>query len=372
MHQTDTHVQSFGDCLRPFIPTMGTTQSLLDILSELNQEFALRTQSRLMFEELLHHFLTLTESEYGFIGQRLIAADGSPYLLSNALTNIAWNEETRRLYEDQYDTGLKFYKLDSLYGAVIVHGTPLISNTPTSDPRAGGIPDGHLPLQSFMGIPLYIADQFLGMVGVANRQGGYDVSLLDFLRPLTNSTAALIHAARMEDIATHDHLTGVANRRLLDQTFVTEISRHKRHKLDISLLLLDADFFKAINDTYGHTCGDRTLINLAQHISKRIRAEDMVARYGGEEFAILLPNTSLSSATALAQNLRKTISEQRLVSLSQKDPIQLTVSIGVATLAGEEASDADTLLKHADIALYQAKREGRNRVVQYDSSLNAL
>jgi PAS domain S-box-containing protein len=148
------------------------------------------------FDILLAALLRLTESEYGFIGEVFFEVDGTPYLKTHAITNIAWDEETRAFYEENARSGLEFRALENLFGTVITTGETVISNAPGEDARAGGLPVGHPPLESFLGLPFKEGDQLLGMAGVANRRGGYDENLTELLEPLLATCANLIAARR--------------------------------------------------------------------------------------------------------------------------------------------------------------------------------
>ncbi len=164
--------------------------------------------------------------------------------------------------------------------------------------------------------------------------------------------------------ATQDHLTGSFNRRFLDEQLRVEFAWHRRHKQPLSVLLVDVDHFKQINDEYGHLVGDSVLRQLAARCKGACRTEDVFARYGGEEFACLLRQTSKESAKVLAERIRRVVLESpfeyRGPGRSLK--FEASVSVGVAEL--EETTEAPKdLLEEADRKLYQAKQEGRNRVV---------
>ncbi len=164
--------------------------------------------------------------------------------------------------------------------------------------------------------------------------------------------------------ATQDHLTGSFNRRFLDEQLRVEFAWHRRHKQPLSVLLIDVDHFKQINDEYGHLVGDSVLRQLAARCKGACRTEDVFARYGGEEFACLLRQTGKESAKVLAERIRRVVLESpfeyRGPGRSLK--FEASVSVGVAEL--EETTEAPKdLLEEADRKLYQAKQEGRNRVV---------
>lgn len=160
--------------------------------------------------------------------------------------------------------------------------------------------------------------------------------------------------------ATRDALTGIANRGYFNEVASNEIVRARRFAEPLSVIMLDIDHFKKINDRHGHETGDRVIIAVAQTCSGTMRKIDLVGRLGGEEFAILLPRANKEPALEIAQRLRMKLSEQRVVA-SDGSEISFTVSGGVAALR-PLTRDLHELLRNADNALYQAKREGRNQI----------
>ncbi|RTR05413.1 sensor domain-containing diguanylate cyclase [Halomonas nitroreducens] len=162
---------------------------------------------------------------------------------------------------------------------------------------------------------------------------------------------------RLRALSDTDALTGLANRRKLLQRLDEEISLSNRHATPLSLMMLDLDHFKAINDTWGHLQGDEVLASLAEHCQALLREEDLLARLGGEEFALLLPLTPRAHAERLAERLRQHIAAQ---DYGMGDGC-VTVSIGIAE--HRVGDTRDILMKRADDSLYQAKHQGRNRVV---------
>jgi diguanylate cyclase (GGDEF)-like protein len=161
----------------------------------------------------------------------------------------------------------------------------------------------------------------------------------------------------LEELATTDPLTGLANRRRFDERLRHETERSVRTGSPLTLLLLDIDHFKSVNDTRGHPVGDILLRAVAGQCRTTVRTIDLVARVGGEEFAVLLVDLALHEAEQVADRMRKVV-ESTVVHLTHQPPLECTVSIGVAELAG----DPDELVSRADAALYRAKAEGRNRV----------
>ena len=182
---------------------------LLRTISSIQSQAIADVEPKVLFDGLLDSLLELTQSEYGFIGEVLFAVDGSPYmeeaymkirgrsyLKTHAITNIAWNEETRIFYEKNAPKGMEFHNLNTLFGAVIVTGKPVIANSPSTDNRRGGLPDGHPPLNAFLGLPFYSDSEMTGMVGIANRPDGYQESLVSYLQPLLSTCSRIIEAYR--------------------------------------------------------------------------------------------------------------------------------------------------------------------------------
>jgi PAS domain S-box-containing protein len=174
------------------------SNKMLSVVSQALAEYIRSEASINPFDVMLSHLLRISGSEYGFIGEVLKNADGEPYLQSHALTNIAWDETTRRLYDENVATGLKFTNLKTLFGHVMTTGRPVISNLPAKDPRSGGLPAGHPALHAFMGLPIYSGLELVGMVGIANRPGGYDERVARNLELLLSTCSNLILAFRAE------------------------------------------------------------------------------------------------------------------------------------------------------------------------------
>jgi diguanylate cyclase (GGDEF)-like protein len=192
----------------------------------------------------------------------------------------------------------------------------------------------------------YDREELLARIGVGQR-------MLEMQSNLLEARDALSHQA------THDFLTGVFNRRAVRDRLKQEITRAGRDGKSLSVGMLDIDHFKKINDTFGHQAGDEALIAFTRLIQGGLREYDCVGRYGGEEFLVIAPGSVGSKNESLFERLRTRISEAEIA--TNAGPISLTVSIGVAPGTGQ--SDVDTLLAAADAALYQAKADGRNRVV---------
>jgi diguanylate cyclase (GGDEF)-like protein len=166
---------------------------------------------------------------------------------------------------------------------------------------------------------------------------------------------------QLEALSVTDALTGLANRRHLMTKLEQEVQRARRYKTPLSVVMIDIDHFKLVNDTYGHAMGDEVLRNIGKLLKAGVRTTDLAARYGGEELTLVLPHTDLAAALLVADTLRQKFAEQDHT--LDGVTIRKTASMGVAARDGQgEVPDAEDLLKHADEALYRAKEGGRNRV----------
>ena len=170
---------------------------LLSAISTAQSRFIRDADVMALFDRLLLDILSISDSEYGFIGE-VLYRDGKPYLKTLAISNIAWNAETEKFYAENAPEGLEFTNLDSLFGAAIKTGDTVITNDPATDSRRAGLPPGHPPLNAFLGIPFYRGQNVIGMFGIANRAGGYDQALVDFLDPITATCTQIVEALKAD------------------------------------------------------------------------------------------------------------------------------------------------------------------------------
>jgi diguanylate cyclase (GGDEF)-like protein len=220
---------------------------------------------------------------------------------------------------------------------------------------------------SFLGLPMVAEDRVIGIfVITSQRPDAFDGHHKDFLEALCHHAALSIWDAQLHDqvarLATSDGLTGVANHRKFQERLAEEFERANRQKGTFSLIMLDVDHFKQINDRFGHPAGDQVLKQTAEILKGMMRKVDTVARYGGEEFALLLPNAGRREAAKLADRIRSAIAAHSFE--TEASPISVTVSLGVANFP-EDTRKRQELLAAADQALYAAKKAGRNRTSLY-------
>jgi diguanylate cyclase (GGDEF)-like protein len=167
---------------------------------------------------------------------------------------------------------------------------------------------------------------------------------------------------RLERLASTDELTGVANRRAIDEALRRDLARADRDATPISVILIDVDHFKSVNDTWGHATGDAVLSALGKLLKQMLRAGDVPGRWGGEEFLCILPSTDSAGASVVAERLRTTLPLNTVA--GPRGPVQVTASFGVATVRGPGCRNAsEGIMRRADTALYSAKEQGRDRIV---------
>ena len=446
------------------------------------------------FSAALEMLLAFTESEYGFIGEVFHDEAGHPYLQTYAITDISWDAASRALFEETRAHGLRFTRLDTLYGQVLQSGEPLITNAPGSDPRAGGLPPGHAPLKALLCQPVLLEGEMVAMVGLANCPGGYGDDSLALLKPMMGPLAQLVHGLRLrreheaawerlelsakvfsssreaimisdaenriievneafERItgyarhevlgknpgmlssgrqtpafyralwhsleeeghwqgemlnrrkngellpemlsisvvrndageATHhvavfsdlrrikqhadelfraghfDRLTGMPNRHRMIQLMHEAIDR-RRPDESLAVAVLDLDRFHELNARLGREEGDRVLVALAGRLAELGEPGDLMARLGGDEFAFLLHR--FQNSAARLDRLLEGLAEP--LPIGKGETLRVTGSLGVTLFPADE-SDPETLLRHADQAMYRAKVMGGNGYVLFDS-----
>jgi two-component system, cell cycle response regulator len=219
-------------------------------------------------------------------------------------------------------------------------------------------------------LPLFSRDLLQGIIVLMweyERSSDFHSHIDDTLRLVAAQTALGIERQHLysgvEKIGLTDALTGLANRRLFNYLIEREINRSRRYGRPVSLLMMDIDFFKRINDTWGHPAGDVVLRDLGALVRQSVRKLDVPVRYGGEEFAIILPETTLEEAVNLAERFR--IMVERTVFSNGRERLPVTISIGIASIGNNSVADnmsQEEFLQMADSALYQAKQSGRNRI----------
>ena len=274
--------------------------------------------------------------------------------------------------------GLEIEKGRGIGGRVAAERTVFHTEDYCSDPRlehAFGDLIRAEGLRTVMGLPLVNRDRVVGVLYVARRRTlKFRAAEIEILDMLSNQIAIALGNAHLHESvyrrSIEDPLTGVFNRRQLEQCLRAEEHRAARYGHPLSLLMMDVDDFKRHNDAHGHTKGDELLRTLVTAIAGAVRSTDVLARYGGEEFVLLLPETDLSVATQMGERVREAVRDRFAPDGAEAEnigvPGSITISVGVAAFH-KEYSQGASLIERADAALYRAKRQGKDRVVADDA-----
>ncbi|MCD7879140.1 MAG: sensor domain-containing diguanylate cyclase [Candidatus Gastranaerophilales bacterium] len=253
---------------------------------------------------------------------------------------------------------------NGIAGRVFTEKKSLITNLGKRDPRFSQL-SGENNVSSLICVPLIAKGECIGIINITNKKDGklFNKKDLEFIEALANQAAIAVDNAQLYELATKDGLTKLYIHRHFYTLLESEIKRVQRYHHVLTLMMLDIDDFKKINDKYGHLIGDVVLKEIAAVIQKTIRHVDIAARYGGEEFTVILPETSILSAQIIAERLRQKISEIK-VKVSEDVIISPTVSVGLAEFPND-AADIKDLIDLADKAMYESKANGKNCVHIY-------
>ncbi len=294
------------------------------------------------------------------------------------LTLAAWSTQTKKDFCRAEGEG-QHYPLSraGVWTECFYRRAPVIHNDYASHPGKKGMPDGHATVLRQLVVPTLRDGKVVSILGVGNKTIDYDQRDAELVSYIADLVYSIVENERAEEqihqlnnqlerLAMTDELTGLANRRAFFVRGEEELKMARRYAAPLSLLMLDIDRFKGINDNHGHHVGDQVLQLVATTMQTLIREVDKLGRIGGEEFAILLPNTGPEEASKLAERLRRGVEKKTLQRENQV--ICVTISVGVASF-GSNTKTLDDLLRDADAALYLAKNQGRNRVVLFDPFL---
>ena len=339
---------------------------LLLTINQAQSSFLLDRDLGTACNTILHSLLAMSQTTLGFIASCQVDDSDNCYL---DIPSIAHLDTTARQWLmpqlNHHHRSYRLYGFDHIYGHAIAEGEPLVINQPALYDDSGGLQG----IQSLLIIPCFFHLSVMGVLVLANRAGGFDQEIVDHLTTLSDGIGNLLHVrglelarqaaeAELARQATLDPLTGLLNRRAFLERCQQSQQRFSRYQQRFSLLMLDLDHFKALNDQLGHPAGDYVLKEVSRQLRRTLREIDSLARWGGEEFCILLPQELEQDAIQLAQRLCHTLAQLPLQ--WHGEALHITASIGVATLniAGETT---ENLIARADAAMYQAKAAGRNR-----------
>jgi diguanylate cyclase (GGDEF)-like protein len=266
---------------------------------------------------------------------------------------------------------------EGIAGEVLATGEPLVVEAMQATGRTPSKRQKPYRSQSFISYPLTISGRTVGVLNVTDKKTGgpynqVDLSLLDLVSP---QVSLALERAEWQERATEfqlmsitDPLTGLRNRRYLEERLNEELNRSKRYDYPMSFLMIDIDDFKNYNDLNGHQAGDQALQITAHCLRAGLRSADVASRYGGEEFSVLLPQTSASEAGVIAERMRERVAATDYPHGKAQPLGHVTISIGISTFIGS-INTVETVIAAADRALYNAKSQGKNRIEFYQESL---
>lgn len=254
---------------------------------------------------------------------------------------------------------------EGIAGKVFAEKKAIITNLGAKDPRFAKT-DLDSGISSLLCVPLVAKGESIGVINITNKKNGklFNKQDLEFIEALANQAAIAVDNAKLYELATKDGLTKLYIIRHFKSLLETELKRMSRYNHVLTLLMMDIDNFKKVNDTYGHLTGDMVLKEIAAAIQSTIRHIDIAARYGGEEFVVVLPETAARNAKIIAERIRVNVSKIE-IKIDENNSVRPTVSIGIAEFPNIDEPNMTCLIECADKALYQAKNNGKNCIYEY-------
>ena len=335
---------------------------------------------RSRFADSLQHFLERISSDNPAKTYESILTNSRELMQSERASLMVFDENANQLivkaaigFATDPTSGGHLKMGEGISGEVLQTGKALMVQDLDAEGLTAAPPERKYKTKSFISYPIIIGGRKIGVLNLTDKTGGgsydeVDLSLLEIIGP---QVAVALERAEWQERATEfqlmsitDPLTGLPNRRYLQERLTEELNRSKRYNYAMSFLMIDIDDFKSYNDKNGHQAGDLALQITAQCLKATLRSADVASRYGGEEFCILLPQTSVDEAGAIADRIRQRVATTHYPHGKSQPLGRVSISIGVSTFS-EIVNTADTIVAAADRALYQAKSQGKNRTVFY-------
>ncbi|MCG8569212.1 MAG: sensor domain-containing diguanylate cyclase [Spirochaetes bacterium] len=277
---------------------------------------------------------------------------------------VLTNEEEQKQLKD-----IRLKMGEGIAGTVWRQGTPLLIRDATKDRRFSAKADKKTEYRttSIVAVPLVVNGKIIGVMEAINKLNLSPFNRFDMeiMQNLALQAAVAIENAKLYELAITDGLTRLFIHRYFQKRLEEEMNRSFRYGSDLSIVMADIDFFKRLNDNYGHLAGDEILIRTAELIKKNCRSSDIACRYGGEELSIILPEADLKGAVFFADKLRSII-EKMVVNFLERE-LRITISLGVASLKEDQPKSKADFISMADQALYHSKNSGRNKVTAFNA-----
>lgn len=364
---------NFGDNTQNIQLIDSINEELLQLIS--NQERRFKEQRILnSISHILNRSLTLSEllktslnlvskvlnAERGFVVLNNSPNNEYKILATRYFDKLSWSSEDNTAKEFSQSLVESCFNQNKIF---IIDDTLLVNTQDLLGVKSGGG-------RSIVVIPLVQDGKVVGVIYLDNQQlpNNFDLQQIPFLTTYAAHTSIALHNTLLYKRAITDDLTQLYTRQHIDEGLAIEIKRAQRDNSDLSILILDLDHFKKVNDIYGHTTGDQVLQRFSKIIKEHTNDCDMAGRFGGEEFVVVLADRNINDAKLFAERIRLSIEKEQI----KKDDkiIQITVSIGVANYQKQHGDKALLLFEDADQALYQAKEQGRNQTVCFTSKAN--
>ncbi len=294
------------------------------------------------------------------------------YLSNSLQVKVVYGLNDKRVEENINNGTIQCSKIkigEGIAGTVFLERKAIITNLGYNDPRFAS-KDSPANVQSLLCVPLITKGEAIGVINISNKKGDmlFNQKDLEFMTSLANQAAIAIDNAKLYELATRDGLTKLYINRHFMTLLENEIRRCSRYKHNMSVIMIDIDDFKQINDSMGHLVGDQILREVSSQILTTVRKIDVAGRYGGEEFVVLLPETTKYGAGIIAERLRKNI-ESLTVRTIHNFNTKTTVSMGISQFP-DDGTNTQEIIEAADKALYYSKRNGKNIVSIYNSENN--
>ena len=346
---------------------------LQDVTSQKNNERLLNLRQELWEYSASHSIIDLMTRALDMIEELTSSKISFFHVIVDEknMEHQAWSTRTKNIFCKMQNESMH-RNLDEagVWADSVRQEKSIVHNDFKSLKSKKGYPEGHTEIIREMTVPIFYKNKIEAVIGVGNKETEYTKKDVELIENVSNMVWTIIRQKqaddrilqlneKLESLAMTDELTKIANRRAFFIKGAEEIIRARRYHLPLSVIMLDIDRFKLINDTLGHDSGDYTLQVVAAILLEGVREVDSVGRLGGEEFGVLLPNTKIEDAMKLAERLRISIAEND--DLKTKLKMNITASFGVAEYQ-LQIKNLDELLKNADTAMYKAKNTGRNRV----------
>ena len=311
--------------------TIARQSNLLNELRNVQDRFIKNPDSRQAYDYILSVLLKFTQSEYGFVGEVLSDQDGNPYLKTHAITNIAWTGELKEFYATHAAQGFEFKNLKTLFGQVMTTGEPVIANSPSTDKRRGGLPDGHPALNAFLGLPIFNDTQVIGMIGAANRPGGYDDKIIEEIKPLLATYANLIMGKRgMQSQLEAEQKLQEQNILLAQkQNLIQEVHHRVKNNLQIiSSLLTLQENQESTPEVIHHLQSSRTRISAVALLHEILYRSESIEEINLSKFLSELMQRLRESFGASASHITFCMDVPNDIMLSQKQagPLALIIN----------------------------------------------